>query len=48
VSTLEDDLKKERSRLRALSVEQTRINREKGNIEMQLERTRLVNRLILV
>jgi len=36
---LEEDLKAERSRLRVLTVEQTRAEREKENVLLQLRRT---------
>jgi myosin protein heavy chain len=36
---LEGDLKAERSRLRVLTVEQTRAEREKENVLLQLRRT---------
>ncbi|KAJ7105464.1 hypothetical protein C8R43DRAFT_1165567 [Mycena crocata] len=39
ISDLETDLKSERSRLRALSTEQDRVNREKENVLLQLQRT---------
>ena len=39
IAELEDDLKAERSRLRVLTVEQTRAEREKENVLLQLRRT---------
>ncbi|KAJ7491999.1 hypothetical protein FB451DRAFT_1360785 [Mycena latifolia] len=39
ISDLEADLKSERSRLRALSTEQNRVQREKENVLLQLQRT---------
>jgi septal ring factor EnvC (AmiA/AmiB activator) len=39
VAELEEDLKSERTRLRVLTVEQTRIEREKENVLLQLRRT---------
>ncbi|KAJ7696511.1 hypothetical protein B0H17DRAFT_1158623 [Mycena rosella] len=39
ISDLEADLKSERSRLRALSTEQNRVEREKENVLLQLQRT---------
>jgi septal ring factor EnvC (AmiA/AmiB activator) len=39
IAELEEDLKAERSRLRVLTVEQTRAEREKENVLLQLRRT---------
>jgi len=39
IADLEGDLKAERSRLRVLTVEQTRAEREKENVLLQLRRT---------
>jgi hypothetical protein len=39
IGELEEDLKAERSRLRVLTVEETRIEREKENVLLQLKRT---------
>jgi septal ring factor EnvC (AmiA/AmiB activator) len=39
IAELEEDLKAERSRLRVLTVEQTRAKREKENVWLQLRRT---------
>jgi hypothetical protein len=39
IEEMEEDLKAERSRLRVLTVEQTRAEREKENVLLQLRRT---------
>jgi len=39
IADLEEDLKAERSRLRVLTVEQTRAEREKENVLLQMRRT---------
>ncbi|KAJ7781957.1 hypothetical protein DFH07DRAFT_1017858, partial [Mycena maculata] len=41
ISDLEADLKSERSRLRALSTEQSRVQRDKENVLLQLQRTEM-------
>ncbi|KAJ7255461.1 hypothetical protein B0H12DRAFT_533693 [Mycena haematopus] len=47
ISDLETDLKAERSRLRALSTEQNRVQREKENVLLQLQRTETVTARLL-